>query len=306
MRHLLAGILALLLSVAFAADGPGDDPMDLIIAQKTLTRALDSSPPGTPLSWSNPGSGTSGSVVVLRDYARQGQRCRDYRRQIRTADGTSQVMLGASCRNSQGRWEGRETSEPESREQRVADCQVYLQQLGYKPGRPDGKPGTRTRLAVRAYQSDAGLPVDGRITEDLRIHLATRVNPPKTAAPTKAAESFTPKPEQKKSGGFFSGFKNLSRGVSGLFGGGARNDSSGTGGTTATIGIRGLQADDVIAARPDPAALSRMQRYRVSSQEATGFARQAGLTATNMAYLTAPRPHTATGGESRSPLDYDF
>lgn len=42
---------------------------------------------------------------------------------------------------------------------------------GYRAGPPDGVAGPRTRAAVRAYQADAGLTVDGRPTRQLLDHL---------------------------------------------------------------------------------------------------------------------------------------
>lgn len=42
---------------------------------------------------------------------------------------------------------------------------------GYRPGPPDGIGGTRTRAAIRAYQADAGLTVDGAPSKRLLDHL---------------------------------------------------------------------------------------------------------------------------------------
>ena len=39
--------------------------------------------------------------------------------------------------------------------------QIYLNQLGFDAGEPDGVAGSRTRAAVRAYQASEGLPEDG-------------------------------------------------------------------------------------------------------------------------------------------------
>lgn len=43
----------------------------------------------------------------------------------------------------------------------IRDVQAALAALGYDPGPADGTVGTKTRAAVRAYQADAGLSVDG-------------------------------------------------------------------------------------------------------------------------------------------------
>ena len=41
------------------------------------------------------------------------------------------------------------------------ELQEVLTALGYKPGRIDGKPGPRTREALKQFQKDAGLPPTG-------------------------------------------------------------------------------------------------------------------------------------------------
>ncbi len=48
-----------------------------------------------------------------------------------------------------------------------APVQRALAELGYDPGPTDGVPGPATRAAVRAFQAEAGLEVDGRITQAL-------------------------------------------------------------------------------------------------------------------------------------------
>lgn len=53
-----------------------------------------------------------------------------------------------------------------------APAQRALAELGYDPGPADGLPGPATRAAVRAFQADAGLPVDGEISQGLIDHLA--------------------------------------------------------------------------------------------------------------------------------------
>jgi peptidoglycan hydrolase-like protein with peptidoglycan-binding domain len=53
----------------------------------------------------------------------------------------------------------------------VSDLQWQLAVHGYYPGSPDGVVGPRTRAAIRQYQADAGLPVDGAPSGDLLSHL---------------------------------------------------------------------------------------------------------------------------------------
>lgn len=49
----------------------------------------------------------------------------------------------------------------------VSDLQARLAARGYNPGPIDGKMGAQTRAAIRAYQKDRGMPIDGQITQAL-------------------------------------------------------------------------------------------------------------------------------------------
>jgi len=59
---------------------------------------------------------------------------------------------------------------PMSRQQ-LADLQWQLAVHGYDPGASDGRVGPRTVAAIRDYQGDAGLRVDGRPSAELLEHL---------------------------------------------------------------------------------------------------------------------------------------
>lgn len=85
------------------------------------------------------------------------------------------------------------------------------------------------------------------------------------------------------SGGGASG---LFRGVTRLFGKPAPTSAS----NSATIGIRGLGAEDLAQAQPDTAAVSRMEALRVTEPQARQFAREAGLAAQTVEPLPAPPP----------------
>ena len=58
------------------------------------------------------------------------------------------------------------------------ELQEVLTALGYKPGRIDGKPGPKTREALKQFQKDAGLPatgvLDAETTHRLRAAPAKR------------------------------------------------------------------------------------------------------------------------------------
>ncbi|GMQ75785.1 MAG: hypothetical protein BMS9Abin01_1043 [Gammaproteobacteria bacterium] len=73
-------------------------------------------------------------------------------------------------------------------QQLVTDIQRMLTELGYRPGAVDGSVGERTRQAIRRYQSNTGLTVDGHPSESLRQHLRITTG---TAAPKSAPGSGT-------------------------------------------------------------------------------------------------------------------
>ena len=51
-------------------------------------------------------------------------------------------------------------------------AQDYLARLGYYGGPIDGINGPKTRTAVASYQTDSGLPPDGKVSRDLIARLA--------------------------------------------------------------------------------------------------------------------------------------
>ncbi len=53
----------------------------------------------------------------------------------------------------------------------VRDIQSNLSELGYDPGPTDGVVGDKTGDAIRDYQEDQGLLVDGRPTDELLNHI---------------------------------------------------------------------------------------------------------------------------------------
>jgi peptidoglycan hydrolase-like protein with peptidoglycan-binding domain len=48
------------------------------------------------------------------------------------------------------------------RDATVRDIQAGLQRLGYDPGAADGRMGPKTAAAIRQYEQDNGMPVDGQ------------------------------------------------------------------------------------------------------------------------------------------------
>lgn len=58
-------------------------------------------------------------------------------------------------------------NEIDKERERIMEVQLHLAELGYNLGKSDGILGTRTIAAIRAYQKDRGLPMNGKITEEL-------------------------------------------------------------------------------------------------------------------------------------------
>ena len=67
-------------------------------------------------------------------------------------------------------------------------AQTALRAQGFDPGEPDGRIGTRTRQALRAWQRARGLPQDGYLSVDMVARLRAEP-PPATAAPAPAPGS---------------------------------------------------------------------------------------------------------------------
>lgn len=72
---------------------------------------------------------------------------------------------------------------------------------------------------------------------------------------------------------------------------------------TSTIGIRGLEAEDLANARPDPDAVARMEAMRLSEAQARQFAAQASLTAVAVPVLPTPARPAGSAGPSGGPRE---
>jgi hypothetical protein len=97
------------------------------------------------------------------------------------------------------------------------------------------------------------------------------------------------------------------RGLGGLFGG-----NSGTTTTaTSTVGIRGLDAEDIAKAQPNPAAVGRVESMRVNADQARQFASSASLQARDVPAMAQPAlpsggSGSRSGGSSGNPSDPNY
>jgi hypothetical protein len=97
------------------------------------------------------------------------------------------------------------------------------------------------------------------------------------------------------------------RGLGGLFGG----NSGSTTTATSTVGIRGLGAEDIANAQPNPEAVTQAEGLRVNADQARKFATTASLQSRTVPPLAEPpRPTTSGGsgatGSSNNPSDPNF
>jgi surface antigen len=70
-----------------------------------IERALEAQVSGTPVSWSDPGSGASGSVQpMFTVQSADDQWCREFQELIRT-NGRNYDLLGTACRDPAGLWQ---------------------------------------------------------------------------------------------------------------------------------------------------------------------------------------------------------
>jgi hypothetical protein len=59
---------------------------------------------------------------------------------------------------------------------------------------------------------------------------------------------------------------------------------TGSSGTQVTTGVRGLDAEQIANAQPNPAELAKLEKFAADRDAAAGFAAQGKLSATAVAY----------------------
>ncbi|MFN3376496.1 MAG: SH3 domain-containing protein [Burkholderiaceae bacterium] len=104
-------------------------------------------------------------------------------------------------------------------------------------------------------------------------------------------------PASGSAAGSGSAATSVARGLGSLLGGSAGQTST----ATSTAGIRGLGAEDIANAQPNPAAVGRAEALRAGPEEARRFAGGAALRSRDVPQLAEPPRPAAGSGTSSSP-----
>ena len=97
----MAGLLA---GAIIGGDiGASLDQLDRQMLRTTYQRTLETAPTNQAMTWSNPDSGNSGSVMATRTYYTETTVCREYTQEIMVG-GAKQQGYGTACRMADGSW----------------------------------------------------------------------------------------------------------------------------------------------------------------------------------------------------------
>jgi 17 kDa outer membrane surface antigen len=84
-----------------------------------ISEALETQRTGVEAPWTNPATGSSGTIVVERTFYRDPRTpCRDYRRTLERPGGPTLTIEGTGCRTGSGRWSLDEEAPAPGREAR--------------------------------------------------------------------------------------------------------------------------------------------------------------------------------------------
>ncbi|MFQ5995056.1 MAG: ankyrin repeat domain-containing protein [Acidiferrobacterales bacterium] len=114
--------------------------------------------------------------------------------EVSARNGAGLTALNVALEKGHREIEGLLVSRIRALNKRVAEVQRLLTELGYNPGPADGLFGRRTAAAIRAYQREVGLRVDGIVSDALVEHARTSVEQRRLAEQPEA-------PDEKKQTG---------------------------------------------------------------------------------------------------------
>ncbi len=102
--------LALVLPAALQAE---EATADRAYLEKQLSRMLEFERTGAEIPWSNPNTGNSGKIQLMRTYFLDPKTpCRDYLRTIDSGAGEPTTVRGTGCREATGGWKLTEDAKP--------------------------------------------------------------------------------------------------------------------------------------------------------------------------------------------------
>ena len=148
---------------------------DWELARLDLTRPVSAwaamgvtQPDGSPL----PNSSQLGAIVLPQGYKgpaflvyRNFNIIMNWNRSLNYALAVG--LLSDRLRGLPGLQNGQAARHTKLTRQQIVELQRQLAALGFEPGEADGISGGRTRAAIRAFQRQAGLPVDGYASPEL-------------------------------------------------------------------------------------------------------------------------------------------
>jgi surface antigen len=101
----LAAVLVGIVPFGAGRDGVAQTAADEEYVEPILNQALETEKTGVELPWSNPATGSSGTIVIERTFYRDpGTPCRDYRRTLERAGAPILEIEGTGCRVGPNEW----------------------------------------------------------------------------------------------------------------------------------------------------------------------------------------------------------
>ena len=105
-RWFPAALFAIFAITSISGADAAEELDDLRAIFPIVNETLEHGQSGIAVPWSNPGTGNSGEITVLRTYFKDdGTPCRDYRRTVETSAGAKGVFEGTGCRIDEGLWQ---------------------------------------------------------------------------------------------------------------------------------------------------------------------------------------------------------
>jgi surface antigen len=84
--------------------GASMDQTDRMLAERSTQNALETAKTNSPVSWTNPDNGNSGTIIPVRTYQAGNRYCREYEHKVNVG-GRVQSAYGTACRQPDGSWQ---------------------------------------------------------------------------------------------------------------------------------------------------------------------------------------------------------